>query len=98
MFHEIVFPFLLFSRPRRKSAEVVWESIADGEGYKHVWLTGCADVWRSEMGGKEKVKKRKRGKGKDEEEIDKGEEAENDIADSMARVNAALADRIAGKT
>ncbi|KAF4611649.1 hypothetical protein D9613_003824 [Agrocybe pediades] len=38
VFHQIIFPFLLFSKPRQKTAELVWDSIDE-----HIeWIQGCA--------------------------------------------------------
>ncbi|KAG6909155.1 hypothetical protein DXG01_001782 [Tephrocybe rancida] len=44
-FQKIVFPFLLFSKPRQHSAEVVWDIIASqkADGV-HEWLVGCGPV------------------------------------------------------
>ncbi|KAG6857013.1 hypothetical protein H0H87_010685 [Tephrocybe sp. NHM501043] len=49
VFQKIFFPFLLFSKPRQHSAEVVWEiitsQIASGS---HEWLAGCASIVNDE--------------------------------------------------
>ncbi|KAF8154101.1 hypothetical protein B0H34DRAFT_800000 [Crassisporium funariophilum] len=47
IFHQIIFPFLLFSKPRQKTAELVWEIISShlsqstGSSITE-WLVGCA--------------------------------------------------------
>ncbi|KAF9468309.1 hypothetical protein BDZ94DRAFT_1246474 [Collybia nuda] len=49
VFHRILFPFMLFSKPRQHTAEVVWDVIStnllkpDGaKGAAHEWLVGCS--------------------------------------------------------
>ena len=53
IFHQLIFPFLLFSRPRRKTAELVWGII--GNDLSHPlgssvtdWLAGCAALVKTE--------------------------------------------------
>jgi hypothetical protein len=49
IFHKIFFPFLLFSKPRKRTAETVWEIISEvdsGMG-KYELLAGCFDIWRA---------------------------------------------------
>lgn len=47
LFHQVIFPFLLFSKPRQKTAELVWEIIGKdvsqslGTSFTD-WLAGCA--------------------------------------------------------
>jgi U3 small nucleolar RNA-associated protein 10 len=50
IFHEIIFSFLMVSRPRKKSVNTVWEMIvqnASGFTCSHPWLAGCTDVWKA---------------------------------------------------
>ena len=53
IFHQLIFPFLLFSRPRRKTAELVWEIIGNdlsqslGSSVTD-WLAGCAALAKTE--------------------------------------------------
>jgi U3 small nucleolar RNA-associated protein 10 len=53
IFHQLIFPFLLFSRPRRKTAELVWEIIGNdlpqplGSSVAD-WLAGCAALVKTE--------------------------------------------------
>lgn len=44
VFHKILFPFLLFSKPRQHTAETVWEILEQTADYE--LLEGCADVWK----------------------------------------------------
>jgi len=52
---EIVFPLLLFSKPRQHTAEVVWHILAEiiteetGKGFE--MLKGCADIVKTEREG-----------------------------------------------
>ena len=53
IFHQLIFPFLLFSRPRRKTAELVWEIIGSGLSQPPGssvtdWLAGCAALVKTE--------------------------------------------------
>jgi U3 small nucleolar RNA-associated protein 10 len=53
IFHQLIFPFLLFSRPRRKTAELVWEIIGNdlfqtlGSSITD-WLAGCAALVKTQ--------------------------------------------------
>jgi U3 small nucleolar RNA-associated protein 10 len=53
IFHQLIFPFLLFSRPRRKTVELVWEIIGNdlsqplGSSVGD-WLAGCAALVKTE--------------------------------------------------
>ena len=54
VFHKILFPFLLFSKPRQKTAEAVWEIVVQSE-VQHgraifELLGGCAETWKLEQG------------------------------------------------
>ncbi|KAG6868786.1 hypothetical protein C0993_010713 [Termitomyces sp. T159_Od127] len=45
VFHRVVFPFLLFSKPRQHSAEVVWDILAAQSTLgDHDWLAGCTSI------------------------------------------------------
>lgn len=55
VFHQILFPLLLFSKPRQHTAEVVWDTISSvlqGVDIKkaaaYEWLAGCASIINSE--------------------------------------------------
>jgi len=52
VFLRIFFPFLLFSKPRQRTAEAVWDIIAAPKEPNHPpsfdLLTGCAEIWRAE--------------------------------------------------
>jgi U3 small nucleolar RNA-associated protein 10 len=55
VFHQILFPFLLFSKPRQHTAEVVWETISSylqgvdvTKAAAYEWLAGCASIVNSE--------------------------------------------------
>ncbi|KAJ7740997.1 hypothetical protein B0H14DRAFT_3515417 [Mycena olivaceomarginata] len=53
-FHKILFPFLLFSKARQHTADLVWELIAQSPLAQYDLLAGCAEVWAAEKGnGKE---------------------------------------------
>lgn len=49
IFHDIFFPFLLYSKSRQKRANIVWEIInqnlmADAASSLSEWLAGCTDI------------------------------------------------------
>ena len=51
MFHQILYPFLLYSKPRQHTAEVVWDVITSylqgidiKKAAAYEWLTGCAAI------------------------------------------------------
>ena len=53
IFHQLIFPFLLFSRPRRKTAELVWEIVGNNLSQPlgtsvTDWLAGCAALVKTE--------------------------------------------------
>lgn len=50
IFHRIFFPFFLFSKPRQKTAELVWDIIKEhfSEDASLEWLTGCAQLVKLE--------------------------------------------------
>ena len=53
IFHQLIFPFLLFSKPRRKTAELVWETLGKDlskplEASVNDWLAGCAALTKTE--------------------------------------------------
>ncbi|KAJ7178741.1 armadillo-type protein [Mycena crocata] len=44
VFHKILFPFLLFSKTRQHTADLVWEIIEQHPATHHELLVGCANV------------------------------------------------------
>lgn len=55
VFHQILFPFMLFSKSRQHTAEVVWDVIStllqktdSAKGAAHEWLAGCSAIVESE--------------------------------------------------
>ncbi|KAJ7762738.1 hypothetical protein DFH07DRAFT_813302 [Mycena maculata] len=50
VFHKVLFPFLLFSKTRQHTADVVWEVIEQYPSLHHELLSGCANVWAAEKG------------------------------------------------
>ena len=49
IFHDVFFPFLLYSKSRQKRANIVWESInqtllADAASSLSEWLADCTDI------------------------------------------------------
>ncbi|KAJ6463475.1 hypothetical protein C8R45DRAFT_840925 [Mycena sanguinolenta] len=50
VFHKILFPFLLFSKARRHSADLVWELVSQHPSAQYDLLAGCADAWVAERG------------------------------------------------
>ncbi|GLB44223.1 putative U3 small nucleolar RNA-associated protein 10 [Lyophyllum shimeji] len=51
VFQRIMFPFLLFSKPRQHTAEVVWDIISSQKDSEvHEWLAGCAAIVAAEQG------------------------------------------------
>ena len=53
IFHQLIFPFLLFSRPRRKTAELVWEIVGNNLSQSLAssvtdWIAGCAALIKTE--------------------------------------------------
>ena len=95
IFHQVIFPLLLFTKGRQKNVEVVWEILGEldsetlkdsgiGEGLALWWLHGCGGIVKAEGGVGEGV-----GKGGREE----GKEAE---VEWMNRVNFGVAGQIAG--
>ena len=91
VFERIIFSFLLFSKPRQKTAQMVWEILETAETHSKIGIesyeiiSGCVDVLRWEEGQVGK-KKRKR---KD----DGGFES----LQVMSKVNLSIASRMAGK-
>jgi U3 small nucleolar RNA-associated protein 10 len=53
IFHQLIFPFLLFSKPRKKTVELVWEIIGKdlsqplGTSVTD-WLAGCTALTKTE--------------------------------------------------
>lgn len=84
VFHEVIFPLLLFTKGRQKNVEVVWEILGGldtdgriGEGLGLRWLEGCGGIVRA---GGEGARK-------------EGKETE---VEWMNRVNFGIAGQIAG--
>lgn len=49
VFDKVFFPLLLFSKPKQRTAEIVWEIIAQGHGVgDYELLNGCVDIWNIE--------------------------------------------------
>lgn len=93
--HEILFPHLLFSKPRQKSVALVWEVIeaSEKEGQAvgntishHEFIAGCVEAVRWEEA------KAKGDQQPTEEEVG----SSYDATKTMADVNIALASKIAG--
>ena len=57
VFWKILFPFLLLSKNRECTANVVWERLNHKAGQKNGFdlLEGCADVWEWEANNKSKT-------------------------------------------
>jgi U3 small nucleolar RNA-associated protein 10 len=53
IFHRILFPFLLFTKSRQKTAELVWDLVGDfpkaTESSALNWLDGCDALVKTEM-------------------------------------------------
>lgn len=90
VFQEIFFPFLLFSKPKQKTVNIVWDILEKRENdsgdepgiEKYELLGGCVDTVKWEQASRKKSKK----------------DADARIVDEFARVNIALAAKIAGKS
>ncbi|KAJ7701560.1 hypothetical protein B0H17DRAFT_1195339 [Mycena rosella] len=50
VFHKVLFPFLLFSKARQHTADLVWEIIQQHPAMHYELLAGCADIWVAEKG------------------------------------------------
>ncbi|KAJ6578862.1 hypothetical protein DFH09DRAFT_980162 [Mycena vulgaris] len=48
VFHKVLFPFLLFSKARQHTADLVWEIIEQHPATHYELLAGCAKVWMAE--------------------------------------------------
>ncbi|KAJ7756261.1 hypothetical protein B0H16DRAFT_696293 [Mycena metata] len=53
VFHKVLFPFLLFSKARQHTADLVWEIIEQHAATWHELLDGCASLWAAEKGKEE---------------------------------------------
>ncbi|KAJ7042839.1 hypothetical protein C8F04DRAFT_1251651 [Mycena alexandri] len=53
VFHKVLFPFLLFSKARQHTADLVWEIIEQHPATWHELLDGCASLWAAEKGKEE---------------------------------------------
>lgn len=54
LFHRILFPFLLFTKPRQKTAELVWDLVGRNFSEKYSssalnWLDGCAALVKAQL-------------------------------------------------
>ncbi|KAJ7456907.1 hypothetical protein FB451DRAFT_1275210 [Mycena latifolia] len=50
VFHKVLFPFLLFSKTRQHTADLVWEIIEQNPATHYELLGGCATLWMAEKG------------------------------------------------
>ncbi|KAJ6464259.1 hypothetical protein C8R47DRAFT_1180243 [Mycena vitilis] len=50
VYHKVLFPFLLFSKARQHTADLVWELIEQHPATHCELLVGCANVWMAEKG------------------------------------------------
>ncbi|KAJ6630100.1 hypothetical protein B0H10DRAFT_1984968 [Mycena sp. CBHHK59/15] len=48
VYHKILFPFLLFSKARQHTVDLVWEIIEQHPATRYELLAGCAGIWRAE--------------------------------------------------
>ncbi|KIJ47283.1 hypothetical protein M422DRAFT_226418, partial [Sphaerobolus stellatus SS14] len=46
LFDQIYFPYLIFSKPRQKTAALVWQSLIDNE-FKYELFKGCPDIFKA---------------------------------------------------
>jgi U3 small nucleolar RNA-associated protein 10 len=79
VFHQIMYPFLLFSKPRQHTAELAWETISSylqevdvKKAAAYEWVGGCASIINSEQ-----------------------QNEGVDAVERMSSLNMAIADRIA---
>lgn len=79
-----LFPFLLASKAKFRTARGVWEAIKEGGGFQTGWLRGCVDIWdQALLLGKEVLEA-------DKDDSDEG-------SDKVRDVNLGVADKIAGE-
>ncbi|KAI9571928.1 hypothetical protein HD554DRAFT_2300345 [Boletus coccyginus] len=76
-----LFPFLLASKSKFRTARSVWEAIKEGGGFQTGWLRGCVDIWDQASLGKEVLDV-------DKDDSDGG-------SDKAREVNLGVADKIA---
>ncbi|KAJ7630018.1 hypothetical protein DFH06DRAFT_704991 [Mycena polygramma] len=50
VYHKVLFPFLLFSKARQHTADLVWELIEQHPATHCELLAGCANIWMAEKG------------------------------------------------
>ena len=81
--HHALFPFLLASKAKFRSARGVWEAIKGSGGFLSGWLKGCVEVW-------DKASLLRKGASDKEKE-----DAEEDI-EKVCEVNLGVASMIAG--
>jgi U3 small nucleolar RNA-associated protein 10 len=94
IFQKFFFPFLLFSRPRQKTAKAVWnilgseEAQAEGGIGRHELISGCVDIvnWE-EIGAKRSKKSRPNST---------SISSDFDGVEVMCKINMSIASKIAG--
>ncbi|KAJ3863958.1 armadillo-type protein [Lentinula novae-zelandiae] len=52
VFHRLIFPYLLYSKPRGKTADAVWDILGEAKN-SHAWIAGCAGAISSVGEGEE---------------------------------------------
>ncbi|KAJ4466217.1 armadillo-type protein [Lentinula lateritia] len=52
VFHRLIFPYLLYSKPRGKTADAVWDILGKAKN-SHAWIAGCAEAISSVGEGEE---------------------------------------------
>ncbi|KAJ3806976.1 armadillo-type protein [Lentinula aff. lateritia] len=52
VFHRLIFPYLLYSKPRGKTADAVWDILGEAKN-SHAWIAGCAEAISSVGEGEE---------------------------------------------
>lgn len=79
-----LFPFLLASKAKFRTARSAWEAIKEGGGFQTGWLRGCVDVWdQVSLLGREVLEA-------DKDDSDGGSE-------KICEANLGVADKIAGE-
>lgn len=79
-----LFPFLLASKAKFKTARSIWEAIKEGGGFQTGWLRDCVDVWdQASLLGKEVA------------DVDKDDS--DACSEKISEANLGVADKIAGE-
>ncbi|KAJ4481176.1 hypothetical protein J3R30DRAFT_3464943 [Lentinula aciculospora] len=52
VFHRLIFPYLLHSKPKGKTTEAIWNLVKES-GKTHPWISGCAEAMSSVAEGEE---------------------------------------------